>query len=123
MTFNANGEIVRAVSQSAPVLILVHYDIEPPVQAVFDAPMRANDLVEAFGGQGQGRAEQAIGDLARKASHQLQNWARNLECSSCRMTGVMFPSASLRCFRKFASQPPLTPWLVHGLRSSELQIL
>jgi hypothetical protein len=44
-----DGEIVRAVSQSTPVLILVHYDIEPPGQPVFDAPMRANDLIEAFG--------------------------------------------------------------------------
>src|SRR5208283_347801 len=44
-----NGEIVGTVSQTAPVLILVHDDIEPPVQPIFDAPMRANDFVEAFG--------------------------------------------------------------------------
>jgi len=58
-----NGEIVGTVSQTAAVLILVHDDIEPPVQAIFDAPMRADDFVEAFGRQG--RAEQIIGGLER----------------------------------------------------------
>jgi hypothetical protein len=43
-----NGEIVGCVSQTAPVLILVHDDIEPPMQPILDAPMGANDLVEAF---------------------------------------------------------------------------
>ena len=55
--------IVGTVSQTAPVLILVHDDIEPPVQPIFDAPMRANDFVEAFGRQR--RAEQIIGGLGR----------------------------------------------------------
>ncbi len=44
-----NGEIVGSVSQPAPVLILVHDDVEQPVQRIFDAPMRTNDFVEAFG--------------------------------------------------------------------------
>ena len=56
-----NGDIVGTVSQMAAVLILVHDDIEPPVQAMFDAPMRADDFVEAFGRQR--RAEQIIGGL------------------------------------------------------------
>ncbi|CCV05727.1 hypothetical protein MESS2_1650010 [Mesorhizobium metallidurans STM 2683] len=45
-----NGEVVWTVAQSAPVLILVHDDIEAPVQTVLDAPVRAHDLIEAFGG-------------------------------------------------------------------------
>ena len=56
-----NREIVGSVFQTTPVLILVHDDIEPPVQPIFDAPMRANDFVEAFGRQR--RAEQIIGGL------------------------------------------------------------
>ncbi len=56
-----NGEIMGSVSQPAPVLILVHDDVEPPVQPIFDTPMRANDLVEAFGRQDG--AEQIIGGL------------------------------------------------------------
>jgi hypothetical protein len=44
-----DGEIVRAVSQSASVLIVVHDDIEPPMQPVFDAAMRAHNFVEALG--------------------------------------------------------------------------
>ena len=58
-----NGEIVGAVSQSAAVLVLVHDDIEPPVQAIFNAPMRACNLVEAFGRQDG--AEQVVGGLMR----------------------------------------------------------
>ena len=32
-----NGEMLGAVTQPASVLILVHGDVEPPVQAIFDA--------------------------------------------------------------------------------------
>jgi hypothetical protein len=42
-----NREVVRAVAQSGPVLILIHHDIEPPVQPVFDAPVLADDLIES----------------------------------------------------------------------------
>jgi hypothetical protein len=58
-----NGEIVGSVSQTAPFLILVHDDVEPPVQPIFDALMRANDLVEAFGRQSC--AEKIIGGFGR----------------------------------------------------------
>ena len=44
-------EIVGSVAQPGPVLILVHDDIQPPVQPVFDAPVLTDDLVEAFSGQ------------------------------------------------------------------------
>jgi len=44
------------------VLIFIHDDIEPPVQPVFDPPVLAGDLVEAFAGQGC--AEQIIGSTA-----------------------------------------------------------
>jgi hypothetical protein len=33
-----NGEIVGSVSQTAPILILVHDDVEPQVQPIFDTP-------------------------------------------------------------------------------------
>ncbi len=59
-----NGEIVGTVSQTGPVLVLVHDDVEPPVQAVFDAPMGADDFVEAFGRQW--RAEQIVGGFGRR---------------------------------------------------------
>ena len=55
-------QIVWSVAQSAPVLIFIHDDIEPPVQSVFDPPVLAGDLVEAFAGQGC--AEQIIGSTA-----------------------------------------------------------
>ncbi len=59
-----NGEIVGTVSQAAPVLILVHDDVEAPMQAIFDAPVRADDIVESFGRQW--RAEQIVGGLGRR---------------------------------------------------------
>jgi len=52
-------EVVWAVAQSVPVLVFIHHDIEPPVQPVFDPPVLADDLVEAFAGQCC--AEQIIG--------------------------------------------------------------
>ena len=58
-----NCKIMGSVSQTASVLILVEDDVEPPVQPIFDAPMRANNLVEAFGRQSG--AEQVIGGLGR----------------------------------------------------------
>ena len=44
-----SARCVRAVSQSASVLIVVHDDIEPPMQPVFHAAMRARNFVEALG--------------------------------------------------------------------------
>ena len=42
-------------------LVLVHGDIENPMQAVFDAPMAACDLAEAIGGER--RTEQVVSGL------------------------------------------------------------
>jgi hypothetical protein len=51
-----NRDVVWAVAQSALVLMFIRHDIEPPVQAAFDIPMLADNLVEAFARQC--RAEQ-----------------------------------------------------------------
>ena len=40
-------------------LVFVHGDVKHPMQAVFNSPMRADNVLEAFGGQG--RAEKIIG--------------------------------------------------------------
>ena len=45
-----HGQIVWAIAQPGPVPILVHHDIGPPVQPVFDASVRSDDLVEPFWG-------------------------------------------------------------------------
>src|ERR1700733_1370727 len=44
-----NGQIMRPVPQSGPVLVLVHCDIEAPVQAILDTPVRSSDVVQARG--------------------------------------------------------------------------
>ena len=41
-------QIVRSVAQPGPVLVLVHDHVQPPVQAVFHAPVLANHLVETL---------------------------------------------------------------------------
>lgn len=46
-----DGKIPRAVAPAGPVLILIHHDIEPPVQPVFNPPMLASDVVETLCGQ------------------------------------------------------------------------
>ncbi len=51
-----DGEVLWPVAQPCPVLVLVHDDIKPPVQAVLHLPMMTDDLVEAL--RGQGRAVQ-----------------------------------------------------------------
>ena len=43
-------KIAWPFAQSGPVLILVHRDIQPPVQPVFHTPVLADDLVEACRG-------------------------------------------------------------------------
>jgi hypothetical protein len=40
---------VRTVTHACPILVFVHDDIQTPVQPVLYPPMRARDLVEAFG--------------------------------------------------------------------------
>ncbi len=47
------------MSHSGPVLVLVHDHIQPPVQAVFHAPVLAHHLVEPL--RGEGRAQQIVG--------------------------------------------------------------
>jgi hypothetical protein len=42
-----NRDVIWAVAQSAPVLMFIHHDIEPPVRAAFDIPMLADNLVDA----------------------------------------------------------------------------
>ena len=54
-----NGEIVGCAVHAGAGLILVHDDIEAPVQAIFDGPVRADDPGEAFGRHCG--AEQVIG--------------------------------------------------------------
>src|SRR5438552_7122821 len=53
-----NSEIIRAVAHTASNLILVHNNIEDPVESVLDAPMRANRPAETLGRQT--RAEQVV---------------------------------------------------------------
>src|SRR5208337_5618802 len=43
-----HSEVVWSISQTGAVLILVHDDVQAPVQAVLHAPMLARDFVEAF---------------------------------------------------------------------------
>src|SRR4051812_41377134 len=56
-----DGKIPRAVVHTGSVLILIHHDIEPPVQPVFNPPMLASDVVETL--CGQRRTEQVVGGL------------------------------------------------------------
>jgi hypothetical protein len=58
-----NREVMLAVSRPGPVLVLVHDDIEPPVQRVLDTPVCAGDLVEVLGRER--RAQQVIGCFGR----------------------------------------------------------
>src|SRR5271166_2748827 len=51
-----HGEIVWGVVEATSVVILVHDDVQTPVQLVLHTPMRAHDLVEAF--RRECRAEQ-----------------------------------------------------------------
>ena len=43
-----NREVLWVVAQSAPVLIFIHDDIKPPVQPVFNAPVRAGNFTELY---------------------------------------------------------------------------
>src|SRR5208282_6912333 len=45
-----DGEVLGAMTRSVPGLVFVHDHIQPPVQAILDAPVRADDFVEAFAG-------------------------------------------------------------------------
>jgi hypothetical protein len=57
-----DGEILWSVAHAGSVLVLIHHDIKPPVQLIFNAPMLADHVVEALGGQRC--AEQVIGRLS-----------------------------------------------------------
>ena len=54
-----DGEVVRAVVHAVPRLIFVHGDVETPVQAILDGPMRTDDLTEPPGDERL--AEQIVG--------------------------------------------------------------
>ena len=59
ITFSAMGAARPdwwAVVETGSVLILVHDDIKPPVQSVFDAPVGADDLGGLGGGFCRGLA-------------------------------------------------------------------
>ena len=53
-----DGEVVGAVVEAIAGVVLVHDDVEAPVQGVLDRPMRAGDLAEPLGRQR--RAEQIL---------------------------------------------------------------
>ena len=53
-----DGEIVGSVVEAVSGLILVHGDVQHPMEAVLDGPMGARDLPETFGGHR--RAEKVI---------------------------------------------------------------
>src|SRR4051794_20774218 len=56
-----DSEVVGAIIQAISGIVFVHDDVEAPVQAVFDRPVRAGDMAEALGRQR--RAEQVVGRL------------------------------------------------------------
>ena len=43
-----DSEVVWSIAQSSSVLILVHDNIEPPVEAILHSPMLADNFVESF---------------------------------------------------------------------------
>src|SRR5262249_9425017 len=47
-----DGEIVGSVVEAISGLILIHNDVEAPMESIFDAPMGTHDIGEALGGQG-----------------------------------------------------------------------
>src|SRR3954454_18215009 len=57
------GEVLGATVLAVPGPILIHGDVEHPMQPVLDAPVGARDLGEALGAKP--RAEQVVGDLGR----------------------------------------------------------
>ena len=58
-----HGEVVRSVAQPSSVLILVHNHVRPSVQAVFHAPMLANNVIESL--RHENRAQQIIRGFRR----------------------------------------------------------
>ena len=58
------GEILWTVVASVAGAVLVHVDVEHPVEAVFDAPVVAGVLVQALGRDGFG--EEIVGGLCRR---------------------------------------------------------
>ena len=66
-----DGEVLRGISCSDTAVVLVEDDVENPVQLVFDRPMAACDLQQAFGGDIFGEQkvadERLVGMLSLKA--------------------------------------------------------
>ena len=67
MTFSAicrnTARLLGPWSEAVALLILVHHNIQPPVQPIFHPPMRADHLQKALAGQR--RAEQVVSCLLR----------------------------------------------------------
>ncbi len=75
-----SGEILWTVVASVAGAVLVHVDIEHPVEAVFDAPMGAGGLVQALGREGFG--EQIVGGLGgRRVGVRALEFARAANCA------------------------------------------
>src|SRR4051812_48327155 len=59
-----NREVLRAIADPVSHLILIHGDVQTPMQTVFDGPMRARDLAEPV--RSHGRAQQIVSGLRRR---------------------------------------------------------
>jgi len=77
-------EIVCAVIVAISRAVLVHDGVENPVKPVFDAPIRTNDLSEAFGRQRC--AEQIIGGLGRRCACGISGAGDFSYCRQTRLT-------------------------------------
>ncbi len=75
-----NSEVSWTVVAAVAGAVLVHVDIEHPVEAVFDAPMGAGGLVQALGREGFG--EQIVGGLGgRRVGVRALEFARAANCA------------------------------------------
>ena len=45
------GDVLRSMIQAISGLVLIHGDVEDPMQSILDAPMSTHDLAEAVGGE------------------------------------------------------------------------
>lgn len=77
-----NREIFGTISQSGSVLILVHHDIEPPVQLIFDAPVRSDDRIQPV--RRERRAEQVVGHFGGGFG---RGFAHALDLADCLQAG------------------------------------
>lgn len=60
-----NRKIIGAIAVAVSRLVLVHHDVENPVEPVLNAPVQADNLAEALGRQR--RARQAVSGLRHHA--------------------------------------------------------